>query len=153
MLDALWLVGRQYVRVSIGANANYVSFMLDTAAKELAQGKNFAALTVIPKSGHPMTHVMWVDADDEHILINTELGRAKATAMDADPRVTVAIWNADNPYSYSEIRGTVVGTVVGQEAADHIHALSQKYTGGPYGFGPADKRIIYKIAPIRTRAQ
>ena len=56
--------------------------MLDPQIRDMAQGKNFAALTVIPKSGHPMTHVMWVDADDEHVLINTELGRAKAAAMD-----------------------------------------------------------------------
>jgi general stress protein 26 len=131
----------------------YTSRMLEQTIKELAQGKNFAALTVIPKSGHPLTHVMWVDADDEHILINTELGRAKATAMDNDPRVTVAIWHADNPYSYAEVRGTVVETVVGQAAADHIDSCSMKYTGGPYGFGPTDKRIVYKIKPIHQRMQ
>ena len=125
--------------------------MLQPEIKALATGKNFAALTVLPKSGHPMTHVMWIDADDEHLLINTELGRAKATAMDNDPRVTVAVWNAENPYNYAEVRGRVVGTVVGQEAADHIHACSQRYTGGPYGFGATDARIIYKIAPDRQR--
>jgi general stress protein 26 len=127
--------------------------MLDAKVKELAQGKNFGALTVIPKSGHPLTHVMWVDATDEHVLINTELGRAKATAMDNDARVTVAIWDAENPYSYVEVRGTVVGTETGQAAADHINACSQKYTGGPYAFGPTDRRIIYKIAPLKQRAQ
>ncbi len=127
--------------------------MLNTDIRDLAKGKNFAALTVIPKSGHPMTHVMWVDADDEHVLINTELGRAKATAMDNDARVTVAIWDAANPYHYAEVRGTVVGTATGQEAADHINALSQKYTGGPYAFGATDARIIYRIAPDKQRIQ
>jgi hypothetical protein len=32
---------------------------------------------VILRSGRPMTHVMWVDADEDHILINTEAHRAK----------------------------------------------------------------------------
>jgi len=127
--------------------------MLNPDIRDLAQGKNFAALTVIPKSGHPMTHVMWVDADDEHILINTELGRAKATAMDADSRVTVAVWDAANPYHYAEVRGTVVGTTTGQAAADHINALSHKYTGGDYAFGATDARIIYRVAPDRQRLQ
>ncbi len=128
--------------------------MLDANIKDLAsQGKNFAALTVIPKSGHPMTHIMWVDADDEHILINTDIGRAKAVAMDNDARVTVAIWDAANPYSYAEVRGTVVEKITGQAAADHINACSQRYTGGPYGFGPTDTRAIYKIAPVRQRMQ
>ncbi|MEY4606780.1 MAG: hypothetical protein RLY45_1540 [Actinomycetota bacterium] len=126
--------------------------MLDPKIRDLAQAKNFAALTVIQKSGHPMTHVMWVDADDEHLLINTELGRAKATAMDADPRVTVAIWDAGNPYHYAEVRGRVVGTVVGAEAGEHIEKLSRKYVSGPYTFGPTDRRIIYRIEPIRQRS-
>jgi PPOX class probable F420-dependent enzyme len=125
--------------------------MLEPSIRDLAKGKNFAALTVIPASGHPMTHVMWIDADDEHLLINTELGRAKAKAMDSDPRVTVAVWDAANPYHYGEVRGRVVSTTVGEEAADHINALSHKYTGGPYGFGPTDVRIIYRIEPIRQR--
>ncbi len=125
--------------------------MLDPAIRDLAKGKNFAALTVIPASGHPMTHMMWIDADDEHLLINTELGRAKATAMDADSRVTIAVWDAANPYHYGEVRGRVVSTTVGQEAADHINALSQKYTDGPYGFGPTDVRIIYRVEPVRQR--
>jgi len=125
--------------------------MLDTEIRDLARGKNFAALTVIPKSGHPMTHVMWVDADDDHVLINTELGRAKATAMDNDARVTVTVIDATNPYHYAEVRGRVVATAVGQEAADHIDALSTKYTGSKYGFGPTDRRIIYRIEPLHQR--
>ncbi len=94
---------------------------------------------------------MWVDADDDHILINTELGRAKAAAMDADPRVTVTIWDNDNPYHYAEVRGRVVSTAAGQPAADHIDKLAGKYIGGPYTFGPTDQRIIYLIEPIRQR--
>ncbi|MCB0957217.1 MAG: pyridoxamine 5'-phosphate oxidase family protein, partial [Ilumatobacter sp.] len=113
--------------------------------------KNFAALTVIPAGGHPMTHVMWVDADDQHILINTDIDRAKAKAMDADPRVTVAIWDAENPYRYAEVRGRVVSSVAGQEAADHINKLAGKYVGGPYTFGPTDSRVLYRIEPIRQR--
>jgi PPOX class probable F420-dependent enzyme len=132
---------------------NYDAFMLEPAIRDLAQGKNFAALTVIPASGHPMTHVMWIDADDEHLLINTVIGRAKAKAMNADPRVTVAIWHADNPYSYAEVRGHVVGTTTGAEAAENIEKLSHKYTGAPYSFGPTDDRIIYRVAVDRQRLQ
>ncbi len=125
--------------------------MLDPKIKELAQAPNYAVLTVIPASGHPMTHVMWVDADDEHVLINTQLGRAKVTAIENDPRVTVAIWEAGNPLHYAEVRGEVVGSVTGEEAEAHIHALSHKYTGGPYTFSPTDARVIYRIRPDRQR--
>lgn len=127
--------------------------MLEPAIRDLAQGKNFAALTVMLPSGTPMTHIMWIDADDDHLLINTDLGRAKAKAMDADSRVTIAVWNAENPYRYAEVRGHVASTESGQAAADHINACSQKYTGAPYGFGPTDTRVIYRIAPDRQRMQ
>ena len=60
---------------------------------------NFAALTVNLQSGVAMTHVMWVDADDDHVLINTEVHRAKFKAIERDPRVTVTVWQTDDPYT------------------------------------------------------
>ena len=125
--------------------------MLDPAIRDLAQAKNFAALTVIPESGHPMTHVMWIDADDECLLINTDVGRAKARAMDHDPRVTIAIWDVANPYHYAEVRGRVISATSGQPAADHINKLAGKYVGGPYTMGPTDTRVLYRVEPIRQR--
>jgi len=127
--------------------------MLEPAIRDLAKGKNFAALTVLLPSGQPMTHVMWIDADDEHLLINTEAHRAKARAMDADPRVTVAVWDATDPYRYGEVRGTVVGTVHGPDARGHIDALAEKYTGRPYANPIQSERVIYRIAPTRQRFQ
>ena len=119
---------------------------IDADLKALAQGKNFAALTTILPSGHPQTQIMWVGADDEHVLINTEAGRQKFRNVEADPRVTVCVFNNDNPYQYVEARGTVVGTVGGDEARAHIDELSQKYMGAPYGnpIGP-EGRVILKI--------
>ena len=65
---------------------------LEPRVRELAQAANFAALTVNLPSGRSMTHVMWVDADDDHVLINTEVHRAKFAAVERDPRVTVMVW-------------------------------------------------------------
>ena len=81
--------------------------MLDDTAKTLAQAKNFAALTTLFPDGQPQTQMMWVDADDEHILINTEVHRAKYKNIERDPRVTVVVFDADNPYHYAEVRGRV----------------------------------------------
>jgi hypothetical protein len=38
--------------------------MVDTLLGELVAGPNFGTLTTLLPSGHPQTHVMWVDADD-----------------------------------------------------------------------------------------
>ena len=123
--------------------------MLEPAIRDLARDKNFAALSVRMPNGQIGTHVMWVDADDEHVLINTEIHRAKFKGMQADPNVTVMIWKLDDPYSYAEVRGVVSGTVGGQEARDHIDALSQKYNGKPYPNEITSERVIVQITPER----
>ncbi len=121
---------------------------LEPAVRELAQSANFAALTVLLASGDAMTHVMWVDADDDHVLINTEIHRAKFRAVERNPRVTVTIWERDDPYTYAEVRGRVVETIHGPEARAHIDALSQKYRGRDYdGSAITSERVILRIAP------
>jgi PPOX class probable F420-dependent enzyme len=125
--------------------------MLDTAARDLAQGKNFAALTTMLPSGQPSTQVMWVDADDDHVLINTETGRQKHVNVSKEPRVTVTVIDASNPYRYAEVRGRVVEMVTGPEARNHIDALAQKYTGGLYAGVITTERVIMKIVPERVR--
>ena len=121
---------------------------LDPAVRELAHAPNFAALSVILRSGRPMTHIMWVDADDDHVLVNTEVHRAKFRAVQRDPRVTVTIWHRDNPYSYAEVRGRVVEVVRGPDAREHIDRLSQKYRGKDYDDSAiTSERVILRVAP------
>jgi len=124
--------------------------MLDENVKSLAQGKNFAAFTTLFPDGRPMTHVMWVDADDEHVLINTEVHRRKFLNVVNDLRVTVTVIDAQSAYRYAEVRGRVVEKVTGPEARQHIDYLSQKYNGRLYpGENIASERVMLRIAPDR----
>jgi PPOX class probable F420-dependent enzyme len=126
--------------------------MLDPVIRDLARGKNFGSISFHLPDGSIGTHVMWVDADDDHILINTEVHRAKYKAMKADPKVTVIVMNADNPYAYGEVRGTVTGEVRGPEARENIDALSRKYHGRDYQAPIQSERVILQITPDRQRA-
>ena len=127
---------------------------LDPETLALAQGKNFATLTTMLPSGYPMTHVMWVDADDEHVLINTEIHRAKYKNVQRDKRVSVCIIDASNPYKYAEVRGDVIDEVRGQEARDDIDRLSQKYNGTDYDPSAIQsERVILKIRPVDKKVK
>ena len=123
--------------------------MLEPAIRDLARDKNFASLSLRLPNGQIANHVMWVDADDEHVLINTEIHRAKFKAMERDPNVTVTIWKLEDPYSYAEVRGVVTDTIRGPEAREHIDALSEKYKGTPYTSEITSERVIVKITPQR----
>ena len=125
---------------------------VEPGIRDLALAANFAAFTVLLRTGQPMTHVMWVDADDDHVLINTEVHRAKYEAVRRDPRVTVTIWKRDDPYRFAEVRGRVIETVTGAEARAHIDALSRKYRNRDYDEANiGSERVILRIAPDRQR--
>ena len=125
--------------------------MLDETIKKLAIGKNIAAVTTLLPDGTPMTQPLWVDADDDHLLLNTEMHRQKVLNIRRDPRIAVTIWDSANPYSYGEVRGEVVETITGPEARSHIDQLSQKYQGSDYPGQIQSERVILKIAPTRRQ--
>ncbi|HVR31863.1 MAG TPA: PPOX class F420-dependent oxidoreductase [Acidimicrobiia bacterium] len=123
--------------------------MLHAKTRELASGANFAVLTTLMADGTPQSHVMWVSADDSHLYLNTEIHRQKFKNLERDQRATVTIVDAENPYSFVEVRGHVVETIGGREARDHIDELSQKYFGRPYSSRITSERVILKIEPDR----
>ncbi len=121
---------------------------LDPRARELAQGRNFAAFSAHRSAGRILTHVVWVDAEGDELLVNTEVHRAKFLAVERDPRVTVSIWDLDDPYTFVEVRGRVVRTTLGPAARAHIDALSRKYTGEDYkDSNITSERVILHIEP------
>ena len=131
-----------------------LSRMLDEKIRQLAtEGTNIAAVTTLMPDGTPQTTPVWVDADDDHILVNTEVHRQKYKNVTRDPRVTATNWDAANPWIYGEVRGKVVETVTGPEARAHIDALSRKYTGHDYANPIQSERVILKVAPVRQWAR
>ena len=124
---------------------------LDEDTIRLAKGKNLATVVTLMPSGQPQALLTWVDTDGEYVLVNTEPQRQRARNVARDPRITVLIHSADNPWDWSEVRGHVAGTVTGEEARRHIDELSRKYLGTDYRnpVGPQG-RVILKIAPDKV---
>jgi PPOX class probable F420-dependent enzyme len=124
---------------------------LDEDVTRLAKGKNLATVVTLMPSGQPQAQLTWVDADDEHVLVNTEPQRQRSRNLRRDPRITVLIHNGENGYDWAEVRGHVVETVDGDEARKHIDELARKYTGEDYAapVGPQG-RIILKVAPDKV---
>ena len=126
--------------------------MLKPETVAMATGQNFAMFTTLRPDGHPASQVMWVDADDDCLLINTEKHRRKYANVCRDPRVTITIWDLKNPYSYLEIRGVVEQIIDGPPARAHIDALSERYFGRPYdGTQIESERAILRIRPLSAR--
>lgn len=127
--------------------------MLDDRTRELAGGVNYAVLSSVLPDGQPQTHMMWVDHDDEHVIVNTEIDRQKFKNIERNPQVTVLIMETGNPWGWSEVRGHVVETVRGQAARDHIDKLAKKYLDADEYPNPIkSERVMVKIAPDKVLA-
>ena len=101
--------------------------------------------------GSPQLTQTWVDTDGEHVIINSVQGFVKLKNIERDPRVAVAISDANNPSRYFQVRGRVVA-VTTDGAVDHIEMLAQKYLGTPYPWygGRNQVRVIIVIEPEKV---
>ena len=126
--------------------------MVSDELRALATSGSFATLTTLLPDGRPMAQVMWIDCDDEHVLINTELHRQKFKNIEGDPRVVVCIVDKDDPYHFIEVRGDVVDIVRGEPARRHIDELAMRYFGRVYdGESIQSERVLLRIRPHSTK--
>lgn len=123
--------------------------MLSDEVRDFIKSGAFATLTTLLSDGRPAAQVMWIDCDDECVLINTELHRQKFKNVEGDPRVTVCVWEKDDPYHYLEVRGDVVEIVGGEAARQHIDQLALRYFDRLYRDDDIQsERVILRVRPI-----
>ena len=113
---------------------------------ELLKGKNFGVIATLGEHGRPQTSVVWVDTDGENVLVNTTNKRAKGRNLRQDPRVSISVWDNEDPYKYFEVEGTVELDETG--ANEHISELSRRYEDRDF-HTPVD-RVIARIKPARV---
>jgi len=130
--------------------ATTATVALDAEIRTLAQAKNYAIVSTHMPDGSIQSQPLWVDADDDHLLLNTEIHRQRYKNVQRDPRITVLVIEEGGWYRHAEVRGRVVGEVRGQEARDHIDALAKKYMGvDDYPNPIQSERVILKVVPER----
>ncbi|MEE1737215.1 PPOX class F420-dependent oxidoreductase [Streptomyces sp. BE147] len=121
--------------------------------KNLLDTPVFVTIATIQPDGSPQLSPVWVKRDGDDVLISTTLDRRKEKNLRRDPRVTVIVQPADNPYAYAEIRGTATVTTDGGQ--ELINELAQKYTGKKYAeFNPSSvddaPRVVVRITPRKV---
>ena len=75
---------------------------LDDDVIRLAKGKNLATVATLMPDGQPQALLTWVDTDGEVILVNTEPQRQRSRNVAKDPRVTVLIHSAEDPWDWAD---------------------------------------------------
>ena len=118
--------------------------------RELLTGLNFAHVATVAPDGAPHVTVVWIDADDTHVLFNTAAGRAKDRHLRKDPRANVSVHDQGDGYRYVSISGAVDDRIDDERALAHIDALNRKYHHGePWSPVEGQVRLLYRIRPER----
>lgn len=121
----------------------------DEATRRLLDGQNFATVATLNPDGAPQTSVVWIKREGDTIVFSTTTGRQKARNLSRDPRISLSIFAAADPYRSVEIRGTA--ELVADGAKSLPKELSQKYLGeDPPLEEPDVDRLIVRIIPTRV---
>jgi PPOX class probable F420-dependent enzyme len=118
---------------------------LTDKVRMLFDGKNFAVLSTLEPDGKPHSTVVWAKRDGDDIVFALPKSRRKTANLNRDPRATVVIFDAANPYESAQVQGTA--SIEDDPNGMLVDDLSYKYTGGPYpGFaGPNPQWVIVRI--------
>ena len=110
----------------------------------------FATIATVEPDGRPQLSVVWIRRDGDDLLVSTVVGRRKHRNLVADPRATVLVYDAADPYHYVEVRGSGSMTEDGGRAL--IDELCEKYRGiTPYPWdGPQNVRVVVRISPDKV---
>ncbi|BAJ29253.1 MULTISPECIES: PPOX class F420-dependent oxidoreductase [Kitasatospora] len=119
---------------------------LGDKVKELLDAKSYAVVSTVQPDGSPQSSVVWVRRDGDDILFSTVQGRRKHLNLLRDPRISLLVNPAADPYTYFEARGEVTMTTEG--GRELIDELSRKYRGEDYRFdGPDAVRVVVRLSP------
>jgi PPOX class probable F420-dependent enzyme len=123
------------------------------AAIDLCRTKALAYIATSDENGQPQVSPVWVDVIDGKPAFNTAAGRAKERNLRRDPRVSLAIADPEDPYTYAEVQGTA--TLTEEGADEFIDALAKKYLDeDSYPFRtPDEQRVTVVIEPAKIFGQ
>ena len=124
--------------------------LTDPEVRALLSAKNHAVLSCQNGDGSILSTVVWVGYRDGQLFVNSALGRRWPTNLDRDQHVTLVVMDAQNPYEFVEVRGTVSSAT--EPGVDDINWLSNKYIGQDYPWlAPGEQRVTFTVEPQRVR--
>jgi PPOX class probable F420-dependent enzyme len=91
--------------------------------------------------------VVWVDVDDQVVMFNTAVGRAKERHLRENPHVSLTVLDPQDQYRWLSVSGSAELTTDG--ADPQIDKLAKKYLGqDEYPWrNPEEQRITVRIQP------
>ncbi|WP_433280333.1 PPOX class F420-dependent oxidoreductase [Pseudonocardia xinjiangensis] len=121
-----------------------MAITLSAGVRALIDGPNFATVATLDPDGGPQTSVVWVGLDEGALVFSATEDRRKVRNLRRDPRISVSITDAADPYRHTQLRGTV--TITEDPDKTLPKTLSHKYLGeDPPSEGSEVERVIVRL--------
>jgi PPOX class probable F420-dependent enzyme len=129
-----------------------MSARLNDAVRKLFDDPNPAVLATVNPDGSPQTSVVWVGRDGDELVVSSQAGRRKERNIRRDPRVSISVYDREDPQKYVEVRG--VATITEDIGRALAVRLDEEYEGPGAGdeylrLPPEVVRVVIRITPLR----
>lgn len=100
--------------------------MIPDDLRDLLDEPNYGALGTVRPDGSVQVNPMWFEYDGEHLLFTHTTKRQKFRNLEANPSMSLMVFDPENPYRYIEVRGRLVEATPDPEGAFYVR-LGQRY--------------------------
>jgi PPOX class probable F420-dependent enzyme len=100
---------------------------LSPAIRDFLAETRFATIATINPDGSPSQALIWYRFGDEAIVINSAIGRRWPTNLLRDPRISVAVHDADDGYRWVGLGGSVEAITDQATAQADIAEMARRY--------------------------
>jgi PPOX class probable F420-dependent enzyme len=121
-------------------------------AGELLSRPILVNLATVRPDGAPQVNPMWFVWDGEFVWFTHTNFRQKYKNIAHEPRVSISIYDPEQPYRYIEIRG-VVDHIDADPEAKMYQRLSERYQGKPVTPPDAADRVAIAVKPTWVHGQ
>ena len=98
---------------------------------DLVTTDRLAHVSSVGEQGWLFNHIMWIDWDGEHLLVNSPVGSFKGRNWRADPHAGISVVDAVNRFRYVQASGRVTD-IRADVGLVQIDRMSRRYDGFDY---------------------
>jgi PPOX class probable F420-dependent enzyme len=123
--------------------------------RDLLERPICGVLTTLQSDGQPHAALVWLDAEDDTIRVNTTLERGSGRNLLRNPKASILVVDPEDTSRFLQVRGDAELVQVG--VLEHLDALTRDYTTYPSFYGHVypigqqalETRVICRIKPVR----
>jgi PPOX class probable F420-dependent enzyme len=112
--------------------------------RDFLSAPRFATIATLDPDGAPHQAVIWYDLEGDDLVVNSRVERHWPGNLDRDGRVSLAVYDLDEPYHFVGLKGRAEKVHEGPDATADIERLARRYGRDPARYR-GQARVTYRV--------